>query len=443
MRIVLAGDLMISARLAESAEWDHLHWVRSILADADAAFANFESVVHDYQWPPMATSGGTWTRTPVRACRDVAEMGFSLLSLANNHAADYGWPGLSNTIESLTNAGLVCAGAGPDLSAARRARFVDTRAGRVGLVAAATTAPDHAHAEDGSGPVRARPGVQGIRHGTAFSVPRDAFAALTTIARRLGAQVSDTRIRLATHDGVVEIALGDSMRRTELVDAATLQPLIDTISRARAECDVLIVSLHSHEAAPGGAGPAAFVELICRQMIDAGADLIAGHGPHQLRHIEIHNGKPIFYGLGSLILQTHQGPAQPRSAFHSLGVPVGDTAALLRRRYEHLVDDPYAWTTTLAEVTFESGRLDGIRLIPAVVETNPDRPLLGMPRPFADSPLSGSDIDRIKTLVAQAGVSSTVELTDGLSALRIDPNKNPDGCITHTDNPQEQPFVTG
>ncbi|WP_252345514.1 CapA family protein [Gluconobacter sp. P1C6_b] len=37
--------------------------------------------------------------------------------------------------------------------------------------------------------------------------------------------------------------------------------------------------------------------------LDAGADIVACHGPHLLRGLEIHNGKPIFYSLGNFIGQ--------------------------------------------------------------------------------------------------------------------------------------------
>ncbi len=38
-------------------------------------------------------------------------------------------------------------------------------------------------------------------------------------------------------------------------------------------------------------------------MIDAGADVFVGHGPHVLRGIEIYKGKPIFYSLSNFIFQ--------------------------------------------------------------------------------------------------------------------------------------------
>jgi poly-gamma-glutamate synthesis protein (capsule biosynthesis protein) len=49
--------------------------------------------------------------------------------------------------------------------------------------------------------------------------------------------------------------------------------------------------------------PAEFIGSFARAMIDAGADLVVGHGPHLLRGLELHKGKPIFYSLGNFIGQ--------------------------------------------------------------------------------------------------------------------------------------------
>jgi hypothetical protein len=41
--------------------------------------------------------------------------------------------------------------------------------------------------------------------------------------------------------------------------------------------------------------------------IDAGADIVVGHGPHFSLPIEVYKGKPIFYGLGSFSFHTGHG----------------------------------------------------------------------------------------------------------------------------------------
>lgn len=47
------------------------------------------------------------------------------------------------------------------------------------------------------------------------------------------------------------------------------------------------------------------VVAFSRAMVDSGADLVVGHGPHVPRAIELHNGRLIAYSLGNFI--THEG----------------------------------------------------------------------------------------------------------------------------------------
>ena len=47
---------------------------------------------------------------------------------------------------------------------------------------------------------------------------------------------------------------------------------------------------------------------IAHAAIDAGADIILGHGPHMPLPIEIYKSKPIFYGVGSFVFHNgHRG----------------------------------------------------------------------------------------------------------------------------------------
>jgi len=49
---------------------------------------------------------------------------------------------------------------------------------------------------------------------------------------------------------------------------------------------------------------------IAHRAIDAGADLVIGHGPHFSLPVEVHSNKPIFYGLGSFSFHTGHGGRQ-------------------------------------------------------------------------------------------------------------------------------------
>ncbi len=49
--------------------------------------------------------------------------------------------------------------------------------------------------------------------------------------------------------------------------------------------------------------PLECVSQFAHEAIDAGADLVVGHGSHTVLGIEIYRGRPIFYGLGNFFFQ--------------------------------------------------------------------------------------------------------------------------------------------
>jgi poly-gamma-glutamate capsule biosynthesis protein CapA/YwtB (metallophosphatase superfamily) len=50
-----------------------------------------------------------------------------------------------------------------------------------------------------------------------------------------------------------------------------------------------------------------YMTEIAHAAIDAGADVVMGHGPHYSLPVEVYQGKPIFYGLGSFSFHTGHG----------------------------------------------------------------------------------------------------------------------------------------
>ncbi|KDN23911.1 CapA family protein [Amycolatopsis rifamycinica] len=83
-----------------------------------------------------------------------------------------------------------------------------------------------------------------------------------------------------------------------------LDRMIADIERAKSGHDHVVVSMHW--GLPG-------VELAEYQVtygqaaIDAGADLVAGHGSHTIQAVEVHRGRPILYGLGNLAADRSDG----------------------------------------------------------------------------------------------------------------------------------------
>ena len=59
------------------------------------------------------------------------------------------------------------------------------------------------------------------------------------------------------------------------------------------------------------AEPADFVVEFARAAIDAGADVVAGHGSHTPLAIELYRDRPIFYGLGNLVFHNETRRSVP------------------------------------------------------------------------------------------------------------------------------------
>ena len=75
------------------------------------------------------------------------------------------------------------------------------------------------------------------------------------------------------------------------------------IAALRGETDIVIASCH------WGLGEEVldYMTEIAHAAVDAGADIVIGHGPHYSLPVEVYRGKPIFSGLGSFSFHTGHG----------------------------------------------------------------------------------------------------------------------------------------
>lgn len=120
---------------------------RELLKKGNIVIGNLES--------PIASSGVEFTekrfrfKAAVKAASALKNAGFTHLSLANNHMLDFGADGLSQTIEALDSNRIVHSGAGPDLSASRRAGVTDVNGLRVAFLSYSLTYPEEFFAGEG------------------------------------------------------------------------------------------------------------------------------------------------------------------------------------------------------------------------------------------------------------------------------------------------------
>jgi hypothetical protein len=86
-------------------------------------------------------------------------------------------------------------------------------------------------------------------------------------------------------------------------DRAYLAAFSADVSALKKDADIVVASCH------WGLGEDVldYMTEIAHAAIDAGADIVIGHGPHYSLPIELYQGRPIFYGLGSFSFHTGHG----------------------------------------------------------------------------------------------------------------------------------------
>jgi poly-gamma-glutamate synthesis protein (capsule biosynthesis protein) len=325
-RFALTGDSIIDRRISVYDEPEYLAMFQRIRS-ADAAFTNFEMLVHNFEYPGAPVSGGTYMGAPAYVLDELKWAGFRLFGVANNHSFDFGEAGLLSNIRHLREAGMVFAGAGENLARARSPAYLDTKRGRVALIACASTFSLLSPAGEQRPDLPGRPGLNPLRFKTAYTVEPSTLATL----RNLAAAPADAQSELRFLGAIFRS--GDKPAVETVPDARDLQGITAQVREARRQADWVVVSIHTHEGDSRNREiPAQFLVTFAHAVMDAGADVFVAHGPHVLRGIEIYKGKPIFFSLANFIFQNETVQFQPQENYDSVGLPLTATPARFFRR---------------------------------------------------------------------------------------------------------------
>ena len=180
----LTGDSIITQKISVFSEPEFLQMIEIIRA-ADVAFTNLEMLFHDYEPYPGAESGGTYMRAAPSLLKEIIWAGFDMVSLANNHAVDYGIEGLRISRDWVRKSGLTFAGVGDNLTLARAPGYLDSGIGRVALISCASTYPSFGLAGPARPDVHGRPGLNPLRFNTVYKLDAEGMAALRTVQSKL------------------------------------------------------------------------------------------------------------------------------------------------------------------------------------------------------------------------------------------------------------------
>jgi poly-gamma-glutamate capsule biosynthesis protein CapA/YwtB (metallophosphatase superfamily) len=140
MKLALAGDTMLGRGVADAISRDPgrpllAPEVVAAAAEADLFLLNLECCISDggRRWPDPRKP--FFFRAPPAAAVLLAELGVSCVTLANNHALDFGEEALEDTLEHLRAAGIDWVGAGLDVAAARAPVILRAGGERLGVIA--------------------------------------------------------------------------------------------------------------------------------------------------------------------------------------------------------------------------------------------------------------------------------------------------------------------
>jgi poly-gamma-glutamate capsule biosynthesis protein CapA/YwtB (metallophosphatase superfamily) len=405
MRLALTGDSMIT-RSAVASRSESVAKLIELIKDVDVAFTNLEVLPNDFRGYPAVESGGTHLATHHGVLDDLVDMGFNLFSCANNHALDYSIEGLLATIEILEQKEVAYAGVGRTLAQARMPVYLDYEGGSVAMVSCSSTFAKGQSAGEQRPEVQGRPGLNPLRFGTTYEITGEQLETLHEIFSTLGLEQQwrewiQLGFAFPPEDPRIFPFVDTNLRSAGLLNArfrAADRPAVKTTPNvqdmeeiakwtreARARADIVLVSLHAHEQDATIEDPAEFVRTFAHRIVDEGADIVVGHGPHLLRGMEIYRGSVIFYSLGNFIAQNELVHKLPADSYEYFRVDSSKTPGeLFQIRHQNdqkgFPADIRFWQTVVPVCDFENGRLRRIEIVPVTLDHGQSVHRRGRPR---------------------------------------------------------------
>jgi poly-gamma-glutamate synthesis protein (capsule biosynthesis protein) len=154
---------------------------------------------------------------------------------------------------------------------------------------------------------------------------------------------------------------------------------------------------------------------LAHEAIDAGADEFIGHGPHQIRGIEIYHGKPIFYSLGNFIFQLDLLAPVASDLYEQYKM---DNASVTDEEFNamwnQLVFGGDVWYQSIVATSrFDKGRVAEIQVRPVDLNFAGRGADRGVPR-LASPEVGKAILERLSRLSQPFGTEMTVERGAGI-----------------------------
>ena len=238
--VVFSGDILLSSYVLNNYEKSGINGILSEELQSEMQNADITMVNEEFPFSNRGTQAQDKQftfRVDPGYVKILQKMGIDVVTVANNHALDYGTDALSDTFQTLDNAGIAYVGAGDNLERASQPYVIKAGGKTFGFLAASRVIPEVSWNIDNR-----QPGM------------------------------------LCTYDSA---------------------ELCNAIQKAKETCDYVVVYVHwgiERENTPQD-----YQRQLGKAYIDAGADMVIGAHPHVLQGIEYYNGKPIIYSLGNYI----------------------------------------------------------------------------------------------------------------------------------------------
>jgi len=262
LSFVAVGDVYLD-RPDPASAFQHF---ADLIRAGDVAFCNLEGPCSDLGTPTI----GKWITIAMRPAviPALAEVGFDVAAVANNHALDYGHEAFLDTLERLEVAGIAGVGGGSNLAQAQRRVILERNGLRLGCLAYAVTIPWGYEA------TADRPGIAPVRVQTFYEPTRFGYY-------------------------IMAEQPGMPAKVVNVINPADLAVLQEQVRQTKEDADAVVVSFHWGVAFLPD--PAPYQPELAHAVVEAGADLVVGHHAHILQGVEVYQGVPIFYSLSDFV----------------------------------------------------------------------------------------------------------------------------------------------
>jgi poly-gamma-glutamate synthesis protein (capsule biosynthesis protein) len=332
--------------------------VQSEIATADFRFVQCERVYSNRgtfeNW--VSIPNGRWSKLDPEFASVFKAARADVVSVASNHALDYGYDALEDTMNLFRGWDMKVVGGGRGREEATTPVVLEKNGVTVAILAYCSVA------REGQAAVGDHPGISAIRVRTWYGAPDSQPGCPPPI---------------------------HSEARDEDVAA-----MVEDIRAAKKIADAVVVSMHwGLRYIPKVL--ANYEQPLAHAAIDAGADVIVGHHPHSIKAIEVYKGVPCFYSIGNYLSTGGHGKVA-HAEWNLFWVDVDPTSL-----YNF---PPYCREMMMPKLTFTTEGLARASVLPGYIND------LAQPRFLsADDELFGPTLEKLEWVSSEVPHHFSVE----------------------------------